>query len=132
MVGRDTDVGDSDELLLVTHPQVSVKRSEAQEDEAQRNAVAVSVDDRSFRIDIRLPAALLKVDAQSMRGAVAEDFVLGELASDKNHGESESGNQSEKSIEPRAAAETFPLSGSAAFFGVERWVLGRYRTLSNV
>ena len=109
----------------MTHTEVSVERSETKENKVKRNAVAISVDDCGFRVDIRLPAALLKVDAKSMWGAVAEDFVLFKLASDKNHDESGSRNQREKSIEPIAAADTFPLSGSAAFLGVERWVLGR-------
>lgn len=120
MVGRDTDVGDSDEFLLVTHPKVSVERSETQEDEAQRDAVAVGVDDRSLRIDIGFPATLLKIDSKCVRRTVAQNFVLGKLPSNKDHGESGSGNQREKSIEPIAAADTFPLSGSAAFLGVER------------
>ena len=86
MVGRHTDVRDTQELFLVTHPEVSKVRRESNEDELNGNTVVVAVYDCVVGINVGLPAASLKIDTQSVRRNVAEDFGFRKITSDK-HGQ---------------------------------------------
>jgi hypothetical protein len=86
MVRRDTDICDAQELFLVSHPQVSKIRSKTDEYKLNRNTVVVSVDDSGIGIDVGFPTTSLKINPQSMRRDVTENFVLRKLASNEHHG----------------------------------------------
>ena len=84
MVGRYTDVSDTQELFLVPHTKVTEVRSETDEDELDRNTIVVAIYDCVVGINVRFPTASLKVNTQSVRRNVAENFGFRKVASDKH------------------------------------------------
>ena len=86
MVRADTDICDSQELFLVAHTKVAEIRREPYENKFNRNSVVVSVDDSGVWIDIGFPTASLEINSKGVRRDVTEDFVLGKLTGDENHG----------------------------------------------
>ena len=86
MVRANSDVCDSEKLLLVPHSEVTEIRSKPYEHKLNRDAVIVAVDNCGIRINVRLPASSLQIDSECVRRDVTEDFVLRKLASDENHG----------------------------------------------
>lgn len=108
MVGGHTDVRNTEKLLLVPHTEVAEVRCESNEDELNRNTVVVAIYDGVVGVNVRLPAASLKIDAQSVRRDVAEDFGFRKITSDK-HGQQKSEGKVDR---------TESSSGNLTLFGV--------------
>ena len=86
MGGSDSNVRNSDELFVRAHSEVAEVRSESKEDELDGDTVVVCVNDGLVRVEIALPAALLKVNAELMWRTVAQNFTVRYLACDEHDG----------------------------------------------
>jgi len=81
----DTNVTNTNKLLVRSHTEVTEIRGEPKKDELNGYPIVVRVGDGRVRISIGFPTTSLKVDAKRVRRDLTKNFISRKFTSDKNH-----------------------------------------------